>query len=353
MSRCYSCVATPSSRSATRSTGQAIRGGFTLVELLVVIAIIGVLVGLLLPAVQSAREAARRMSCHNNLKQIGLSVHNFESAWKHLPAGWADPPGPANNGWSAQARLLPYLEEVALAENVDFKLNYGDVTLSQDGQVIPISAFRVQTYLCPSEIRDEARYSGGAKKYYPLSYAFNAGTWNVYNPTARIQGDGAFTAGLPSRFRDCFDGLSQTLAFAEVKAYTPYFRDAALTDELTIPDRELEICDLAGSFKTETGHTEWVDGRVHQAGFTTVFTPNTKVLCEVSGIEYDVDWTNQREGRSDSVTTYAAVTSRSHHVGGVSVAMMDGSVHFVSDSIERDVWRSLSTRNGYELATLP
>jgi hypothetical protein len=112
---------------------------------------------------------------------------------------------------------------------------------------------------------------------------------------------------------------------------------------------------LGGTFKANSGHTEWVDGRAHQIGFTTVFRPNTKVLCTNSSEEFDVDWTNWQEGKglagsSPVLTkTYAAVTSRSRHGGGVLVSMMDGSVHWVEDTIDLGVWRATSTRNGGEI----
>ena len=168
-------------------------------------------------------------------------------------------------------------------------------------------------------------------------------------------GQGMFTAWRGRRFRDCLDGLSNTLAFAEVKAWNPYFRDAGITGDINMPVIPTDVCSLAGSFKTETGHTEWVDGRVHQSGFTTTFTPNTKVTCEVSGIEYDVDFTNFREGRiADPMpATYAAVTSRSYHQGGVMVGVMDGSVRFVNDSIDGELWQHLSTRAGHEIVAMP
>src|SRR6056297_4264695 len=106
------------------------RHAFTLVELLVVIAIIGVLVGLLLPAVQAAREAARRMSCSNNLKQIGLAVHNYESSLRSMPAAWSHPGSSGGNGWSSLARLLPYLEQANLADEIDYAAGYGIATVT-------------------------------------------------------------------------------------------------------------------------------------------------------------------------------------------------------------------------------
>ena len=163
------------------------RRGFTLVELLVVIAIIGVLVGLLLPAVQAAREAARRMSCQNNLKQIALATHNFESTFKKLPAGWQMPPV-QSDGWSAQAFLLPFLEQVSLANNIDFDRDYGDAVVVTAEGTVPLASFRVPPYLCPSEIQDTPRLNNGAPYHYPLNYAYNAGRWFVYDPTSQTIG---------------------------------------------------------------------------------------------------------------------------------------------------------------------
>jgi prepilin-type N-terminal cleavage/methylation domain-containing protein/prepilin-type processing-associated H-X9-DG protein len=331
------------------------RTAFTLVELLVVIAIIGILVGLLLPAVQAAREASRRMSCHNNIKQVVLAVHNYESAMKELPAAWT-PPQRSGDGWSAQARILPYIEAMALSNAVDFSVGYGDATITVDGVTQKVSSFRVPTYLCPSEVNDIVRLGTNGPEHYPLNYGYNAGTWFVYDAENAQVGDGMFTALQGRKFRDCLDGLSNTLAFAEVKAWTPYTRDAGLPGNLSKPVLESEICAFGGSFKKDTGHTEWVDGRVHQSGFTTTFTPNKKVICTYSGIQYEVDFTNFREGLtapSPKPMTYAAVTSRSYHTGGVVVAMLDGSVRFVTDSIDRDLWQYLSTRAGHELVTVP
>ena len=238
------------------------RNAFTLVELLVVIAIIGILVGLLLPAVQAAREAARRMSCQNNLKQIGLAVHNYESATKRLPAAWSKP-AVSGDGWSAQARILPYIEAISLASAVNFADGYGAATIRVDGEAIPGSSYRVPTYLCPSEINDTVRLDDAGPRHYPISYGYNAGVWFTYDANDNTVGQGMFTASKFLRFRDCLDGLANTLAFAEVKGWTPYYRDAGVAGNVPMPTVESDICDLGGSFKTETGHTEWVDGRVH------------------------------------------------------------------------------------------
>lgn len=210
-------------------------------------------------------------------------------------------------------------------------------------------------YQCPSDpLSDDGRTdSAGNPEHHPLNYAYNAGPWFVYNPNDQTVGQGTFVANRTGRFRDVLDGLSNTLAFSEVKSWRPYYRDAGTTGAITMPTDPTEICAMGGSFKTNTGHTEWVDGRVHQSGFTTTFSPNKKVLCTVSGTEHDVDFTNMREGITTTALTYAAVTSRSYHQGGVNVSLMDGSVRFISDSIDLKLWQNLSTRGGNEIVAVP
>lgn len=334
------------------------RPAFTLVELLVVIAIIGILLALLLPAVQMVRESARRMQCANNLKQMALAMHGYQSTNGVYPPSFAiarnetSSTSPGGN-WSAQARILPYLERESLYDRIDFDLSYNDSIL---GDGTPLKSHRVATYLCPSEIHDVNRTKNGQNVHYPLNYAVNVGVWFVYDPQTSRTADGAiFPNGdaTPAAFRD---GLSHTLCLAEVKAFTPYFRNAGTADD-TIPMSPADLCAMGGQEKMgpdlmkNTGHTEWVDGRAHQAGFTTVFTPNTEVICEQGGQSYDVDWTNQQEGKSLTTPTYAAVTSRSYHPDIVNVASMDGSVRAVSDHIDLQTWRALSTRSGQEVIT--
>lgn len=327
------------------------RSGFTLVELLVVVAIIGVLVALLLPAVQAAREAARKAQCSNNLRQIGLGLHHFESAFKQFPSSLRPSQGVSGtfDGWSAQAQILPYLEQGNLFGQIDF-------TRSYTAQPFPVASTRVAVYQCPSEPRSKVRVNPntGLPEHFPLNYAANLGPWFIFDPATFQGGEGAFRPYHPLKPAMITDGLSHTLGFAECKAYTPYYRNAARSGlNQPLPGTPGQICPLGGEFKSESGHTEWVDGRVHQTGFTTVFTPNTKVLCPSGGLEYDVDWNNMQEGKSTTIPTFAAVTSRAYHPAGVMVLMMDGSIHAVANSIDRAVWQALSTRAGGESATLP
>lgn len=331
------------------------RRAFTLVELLVVIAIIGILIGMLLPAVQQVREAARRMTCGNNLKQLALATHNFESSFGKLPASWkpaGNPDSGSVDGWSVQAQILPYLEQANLHDEIDFSMSYTAIPpINLGGQSVLLPAARVPTYLCPSEINDVPRTdSAGNRIHYPLNYAANSGKWFVYDPASQEVGSGALVTNQQLSMGSFFDGTSNTLLFSEVKAYNPYFRNAALGGKLPMPTDPSAVASMGGDFKSSSGHTEWVDGRSHQTCFTTTFAPNTSVIFEQDGVEFDVDWTNQQEGKSATVKTFAAVTSRSYHPGGVNTVRADGSVQYVIDGINLVAWQSLSTRDGGEVS---
>jgi prepilin-type N-terminal cleavage/methylation domain-containing protein/prepilin-type processing-associated H-X9-DG protein len=337
-------------------TSPAPRPAFTLIELLIVIAIIGVLIALLLPAIQAAREAARRMACQNNVKQIALAAHNYESSKKMLPPALvyypaADPRRSQNSKWSAQARLLSFLEEENFHSFIEYSADY-DTLEYLNGQLL--AAYRVNAYICPSEQRDEVRLNGsGRAVHYPINYGFNRGVWRVFDPTGQRPPDGAIQPNEGTAIRAFTDGTSKTLLAAEVKAWTPYFRDQAHADS-TPPAEPAQICTLGGSFRSDSGHTEWVDGRSHQSGFTAVFTPNSRVECVQGGQAYDVDWTSEREGTTDTGITYSAVTSRSYHSGGVvNVAMVDGSIHTIASEIDLAVWRAMATRSSNDVAELP
>ena len=333
------------------STGR----GLTLVELLVVIAVIAILLALLLPAVQAARAAANRTSCLNNLKQIGLAIHNYADAHSSLPPSfcWNGIQNDRGGNWSAQARILPYIEQTNLEQNIDYRQNYDTIYLGGDPNQPRISSIRVPTFLCPSEQQDQQRLSSGVPVHYPLNYAVNNGIWKVYDPNDNSGGLGTFYPNSRLRLANVMDGTSNSLMLSEVKAYTGYYRNAGIT-AAAIPTDPSSLCGMGGTFKNPppsnpSGHTEWTDGRVHQSGFTTTFGPNTKVLCTEGGTIFDVDWTNQQEGKSTINVTYAAVTSRSYHPGLVNVSLMDGSVRAIGDSIELALWRALSTRNGGEI----
>ncbi len=322
------------------------RQAVTLVELLVVITITSMLLGITVPAVNRAREACRSACCQNNLKQVALAMQCHENQFGYFPTSLRPTADGKTtvDGWSALAQVLPHLEQGTLVSNMDLGSGYltaGHVTTA-DGETTRLASLRVPTFVCPSESRDEPRVEAGEPSYYPSNYAVNLGTWFVYDPRARQRGDGAFLPAGYTRAADLEDGLSNTLCLAEVRAWTSYFQNKGLTTAPSLKSAS-DVCGLGGKFAKSFGHTQWVDGRAHQTGFTTTLTPNAKVHCKVGG-EADLDWTNQAEGTSNRVPTWAAITARSYHYGMVNVAMMDGSVRPIEDGVNLQVWRAISTR---------
>jgi prepilin-type N-terminal cleavage/methylation domain-containing protein/prepilin-type processing-associated H-X9-DG protein len=367
--------------TATQTKNRA----FTLVELLVVIAIIGILIALLLPAVQAARDAARRTSCANNIKQLGLALHNYQTAKRSFPIGETYPqPMPTI---SIHVAILPFVEESIL--NALYQ-NTGGGTQSIQAQ-IPI-------FNCTSDPCVEAVVDGGtvgAFTYrWPINYAFNYGTWFLYDWTNKTGGDGAFVINKAIRPKDFTDGLSNTLAAAEVKAQIEggsfksgpgYIRNQKIPNvsdvsNTTLPANPSALLTLIGAQpapqQTSLGgsnlnanlHLDYNAVSVVQAGFTTTFTPNPSMLIYVSGQDvgtgtsvyqggnlvpavtgtFDVDYISNAESNTAAGYTFAAVSARSYHAGMVNALFMDGSTHPISDGISRQVWQALGTRAGNE-----
>ena len=327
-----------------------VRPAFTLIELLVVIAIIAILIALLLPAVQQAREAARRIQCRNNLKQIALAIHNYADVYRYLPPSACINPTitvTGNNGsWGIHGRILPYLEQSNVYSRIDLSTAW-DFQQSFSGLKIP-------TYACPSDPKsDRSRDAGGGRAIlYPTTYGFSFGTWFVWNPVTGAGGDGSTYPNSRLSFAAFSDGTSNTLLVGEVKAWTPYRRNGGPpTTAIPTTAAEAETIVASGVEFKDTGHTEWPDGRVHHEGFTTTLPPNSKVPCVNAGVTYDCDYNSWQEGKNgiNGPPSYAIITARSYHTGIVQVALVDGSARTISSNIDHGVWRALGTRDNGEV----
>ena len=333
--------------------------GFTLIELLVVIAIIAVLIALLLPAVQAAREAARRMQCVNNLKQLGLAIHNYESTNGVLPPqqvlGYTGTTLSFKSQWGATSRLAPHLELGPLYNSLNYSL-----PTSNAGNVTVVST-SIKTLICPGEIKPQPNTtpnsSGVTSTYAVSNYGWCAGDWYTFGGLGSAPGRGAFGTNLSRTFAAFTDGLSQTILGAEVKAYQAAYHNcpasvpSSLASPTVSPDPAtvLSVVSAAGSQcnAPTSGHTKWCHGDTFNDAFTTALTPNTKSPSASTGQDSDLVSVDEDDGGP----TYSAVTSRSYHPGGVNVLFGDGSVKFIKNTINWQAWRALGTVAGGEIVS--
>jgi len=352
------------------------RRAFTLIELLVVIAIIGVLVGLLLPAVQQAREAARRRSCSNNLKQLGLALQNYYSAQTQLPMYQFDGNpqtgqrsldigngtghrSPAWNAWSGHSlwtQLLPFIEETSLHDAMDFNSKYA---AGANGSV---RRTKISAFVCPSDLPYGNPAFGG------INYAANAGsTVNLYR-TAGGQGptgiqpvtpqpsDGPIMRSNITTFEDILDGTSKTLLLSEVlkgddnNSLLNLRRDTtasvSLVGSANFPSAaDLETMGQAADTQAQSWHQsnagrDWQAGLPTKSAFNTVAPPNWGHISFATGGSY-----------GDCADRNGVFPARSLHGGVVNVVGVDGATHTVSDTISLPVWQNLGARQDGNVAT--
>ncbi|WP_406699509.1 DUF1559 domain-containing protein [Singulisphaera sp. Ch08] len=334
------------------------RNGFTLIELLVVIAIIAVLIALLLPAVQAAREAARRMQCVNNLKQLGLALHNYEQAASALPPALVIAGSGTTVTWTnsfgAYSRLLPYIEGGNTYNAANFMVDMQ--TPPNDTVVRQV----ISVFICPSETQPVARALAAGGQYGIANYGFFEGDWFVWGGIGSTSKNrGTFGVNQSRSFAEFTDGLSNTLFMSEGKGYLTYFRDCSsftATNMNAPPPPDADPATVAPEYngsggcavREAEGRTQWFESGVHHNGMTTAWPPNKATPGKSGGKTYpDVDINSSREklGRP----SFAAVTARSYHSGGVNALLGDGSVRFVKSTINGWTWRALGTVGGGEV----
>jgi prepilin-type N-terminal cleavage/methylation domain-containing protein len=311
---------------------------FTLIELLVVIGIIGILLGLLVPGIQAARESARRIQCSNNLKQIGLAINIYESIKLTYPPVCTIKRTQISDSFSAQALILPFIEEIQIYNKIDFSKSFT--------QQPEVASIRIPIFLCPSE-KNTQQFISGTITHQPINYGMSCGTWFQFDPVSGSTGNGAFAVNMKLRAKDFSDGLTKTVCAAEVKTYQACIRDGLNPSILNapIPNNIDDVLNLGGSPQPNIGHTQWVNGIILHTGISHTFSPNTEIMKNINGTNYDCDFTSSRLGLTITSPTYTVFTSRSYHNSGVISVMMDSSVTFIESSIDQNLWRSMGTRS--------
>ncbi len=321
------------------------RPGFTLVELLVVIAIIGILIGMLLPAVQQVREAARRTHCQNNEKQIALAMFNYESAYEKLPYGSL---GAAEGSWVVW--LMPYIEQGRLADLYDQEQRYyhpNNEDVVKNG---------IPTYQCPSDesqIVDPAgsgAFHGIRKMNYVVNLG-NTGWWNDVIVNGRYmmlppaaQADDPYASGTPVIYQGAPFTLEGNLD-KKIQFGLEELIDG--TSNILMASEVIQGRGGPGRWDLR-GLAFWGYG----AGFSTIISPNADLPDRMQSTSYFINEPPNPPAALFDTDHPIMLGARSKHPGGVNVCYCDGSTHFVSDNVDVAVWRAMSTSRGGEVASI-
>ena len=336
------------------------RRGFTLIELLVVIAIIAVLVALLLPAVQQAREAARRAQCKNNLRQLGLALHNYESAHSTFPPNMT--PGGTTykysaGNWGMLAHLSPLMDQTGLAE----LMNLESPTYCLVGSAYEIchpnnkiaAGMIVASFLCPSDMGRSVGGGYGVTAFGPANYVANQGSGLKVTAAGNAHGspydaDGVMYADSRVRLGDITDGASNTAAISE----TLLGDGATSAAGATPPAPARRVYGYLNTYPSSMSDAAcasppawnldqrrgflWFSGEMRNTAYNHYYKPN------------DSRWDCITNAAAMGYTAIGWKAARSEHVVGVHVLLCDGAVKFVSDNVDGATWQGLGTRSGNE-----
>ena len=341
------------------------RSGFTLIELLVVIAIIGVLISLLLPAVQAAREAARRSNCSNNLHQIGIALANYADTNGVFPMQGCASNVPAIDfsNFSVLVRIQPFMEGGNTYDKFNYRFkdsNAGNQTYTQSKQA---------GYLCPSDPNNGGIFNDAGQLFAQANLVPLVGEWFIWGGIGGPENKVMFGYNRCRRHRDVIDGMSKTMCFSEVKTQSQRIKlnakFANIQNPAVVPDVNADPLTLvpeyatAAAAATATGHTRYTNGNSYHSGFTTAWQPNRKInggkLTATYKVQAEVDINSWNEndfnaiwGAIPGAAVFGAMPARSYHPGGVNFLLLDGSVQFASESLDGNIWRALGTLAGEE-----
>ena len=330
--------------------------GFTLVELLIVIAIIALLMVLLLPAVNAAREAGRRTQCVNKIRQMGIAATNYHSAHQHFPVGrnrWKND-GTRDHNWSQHSRLLVYMEQLGTEFLIDESLPPGNRANRKAREV------HVDTFRCPSDLEDRMIQSvphnqaGWGRNNYKANAGNDSGEIIGRGKKRYERNNGIFVTNEAIAIKNIKDGTGKTALFAEavlgdadvmrVEVPGDWFRVSArnrTANEIRDACLALDVTKMTGSTKqVSRSGRNWVWGNYIPSRYNHVIEPNGR-SCARGITGGNLDASSPNNGGS-------ATTASSRHPGGVNVVMADASVRFVQSGVDLRIWRAMGSRSGKE-----